>query len=147
MSYGDDRERIARKEADTERATTYLMTSIQAVADKMHGNRDWNRVKRFLDRLLITHERDWGPRLGNRELLCLLPYSEYLESEHWKEKRAKARERANGRCQICNGDGELHTHHRTYERIGHERDDDLIVLCKRCHELFHTHCQLDELAD
>lgn len=26
----------------------------------------------------------------------------------------------------------LHVHHHTYARLGHERDDDLAVLCPRC---------------
>jgi replicative DNA helicase len=31
----------------------------------------------------------------------------------------------------------LEVHHRTYERIGQERSEDLTVLCDVCHGLFH----------
>jgi hypothetical protein len=31
----------------------------------------------------------------------------------------------------------LEVHHRTYERLGDERDEDLEVLCTRCHEQHH----------
>jgi hypothetical protein len=34
------------------------------------------------------------------------------------------------RGQLCNGRGVLQLHHRTYERVGDERLDDLTVLCK-----------------
>lgn len=49
-----------------------------------------------------------------------------------------AHARAKGRCEKCGKRGsrrnwELHVHHLTYERYGHELVDDLIVLCLECH--------------
>lgn len=65
-------------------------------------------------------------------------YSEiYLQSEHWKNIRAGALERAKERCQLCNKDERLQVHHRTYENLGHEQDCDLTVLCRACHAKFH----------
>jgi hypothetical protein len=61
----------------------------------------------------------------------------YLRSDHWGETRAAALERAEHRCQVCNGAKQLDVHHRTYERLGEERDADLTVLCRKCHDLFH----------
>ena len=71
-----------------------------------------------------------------------LPYSEYLKTEGWKVRRAKALARAEHRCQVCNSDKRLEIHHRTYERLGHERDADLVVLCRSCHQLFHDSGEL-----
>lgn len=71
--------------------------------------------------------------------LATMPYAEYLRTDHWNEVRSAARERANHRCQLCNRKGELHTHHRTYERRGSELPEDVIVLCKDCHSLFHQY--------
>jgi len=65
-------------------------------------------------------------------------YLAYLSSPAWKTRAADARRRAGRRCQLCNRTGELHVHHRTYERLGHELDEDLIVLCSRCHNRFHA---------
>lgn len=45
--------------------------------------------------------------------------------------------KAGERCQLCNRGGELHVHHRTYERFGAEMEDDLTVLCAGCHDLYH----------
>jgi len=45
---------------------------------------------------------------------------------------------ANNKCGICNATSDLHVHHKTYENIGKESDEDLIVLCKSCHYKFHT---------
>lgn len=75
--------------------------------------------------------------------LRLMPYSEYLQTDHWKDTRRKAQKRANYRCQLCNTNKQtLHTHHRTYERKGQEYASDLIVLCSSCHETFHNHSEL-----
>lgn len=72
------------------------------------------------------------------ESLTAMPYGQYLQTEHWKQTRAAAIERAGGTCQLCNHTGELHVHHRTYERRGKELPTDLTVLCRTCHERFHN---------
>jgi 5-methylcytosine-specific restriction endonuclease McrA len=64
-------------------------------------------------------------------------YGEYLESDKWKALAAETRRLANHRCQVCYSDGQLHIHHRTYERVGNEFQSDLIALCSSCHTLFH----------
>ena len=65
-------------------------------------------------------------------------YHEYLLTPEWKAKADAAKEKAGHHCQLCNGDGLLHAHHRTYERIGHEDETDIIVLCANCHAKFHN---------
>jgi hypothetical protein len=73
---------------------------------------------------------------GNRKV----NYRSYIRSEAWKKKASAAKKRAGYRCQICNRgkrDGvQLDAHHRTYERLGHERPEDITVLCHRCHEIY-----------
>lgn len=64
-------------------------------------------------------------------------YQEYLKSPEWAATRRWALERAEHRCQVCNSDGPLDVHHRTYERLGHEWPSDLTVLCRDCHGLYH----------
>ena len=67
-------------------------------------------------------------------------YKEYINSPEWKETSRRAKERAGYRCQLCNRKGDdttLHTHHRTYVRLGIEFDEDLIVLCNSCHKKHH----------
>jgi hypothetical protein len=72
-----------------------------------------------------------------------MPYEDYLLTAHWKQLRAEALGRAEQRCQLCNSDVKpLHVHHRTYARRGHERLEDLTVLCSECHQLFHDHGRL-----
>ena len=62
-------------------------------------------------------------------------YRAYLASDEWKARRLRAITLAGGCCQGCGAapsDG-LDVHHRTYERLGDERDDDLLVVCRPCH--------------
>lgn len=66
-----------------------------------------------------------------------IQYQEYLQSAHWRTLRRKALENAEHSCQLCNSESALNVHHRTYDRLGHERLADLIVLCRDCHAKFH----------
>lgn len=72
-------------------------------------------------------------------LLKNMPYKEYLQTKHWKKLRALTIIRANHKCQLCNSDGKLNVHHRSYENRGDfEREKrDLICLCELCHQKFH----------
>lgn len=68
-------------------------------------------------------------------------YRRYLKSKSWQELRQQVLNRAGGRCENCGYQpwkpGTLQVHHRTYERVGHESMDDLIVLCPKCHMRLH----------
>ena len=66
-------------------------------------------------------------------------YKEYIKSPEWKVKAKAYKEKAGWRCQMCNepGNGKtLNAHHRTYSTLGNE-DNDVIVLCRKCHAKFH----------
>ena len=72
-------------------------------------------------------------------------YHHYLQSDAWKE-RAKQERSKNPNCSLCNRKGLLHVHHRTYARLGNERDGDLVILCDECHELFHQNYVYSKLG-
>ena len=72
-----------------------------------------------------------------------LAYRQHLRSPAWR-RRAHALKCARGlRCERCGATygsaGKLQVHHRTYARLGRELDEDLLVVCVRCHPF------LDEL--
>jgi hypothetical protein len=71
-----------------------------------------------------------------------LDYQLYLKSEHWRSRRLLALETAKHRCQLCNSTKRLDVHHRTYARLGNEAPEDLTVLCRRCHMMFHDNARL-----
>lgn len=64
-------------------------------------------------------------------------YEEYIKSDEWKRTRLWALDRADNKCQICSNKTSLQVHHNEYARIGKELPSDLIVLCDKCHKLFH----------
>lgn len=72
--------------------------------------------------------------------LRTLPYEQYLQTVEWRQRRNRALARAAWRCQGagCDSQRELQVHHRTYERLGAELDEDLEVLCGRCHRAEHA---------
>lgn len=69
-------------------------------------------------------------------------YTTYLESPEWASTRARIMHRAQTTaggptCEQCRRQGATCVHHLTYANVGHERDDELIALCKRCHQKAH----------
>lgn len=93
-----------------------------------------NEPKVILCQYCLDKEALKNPPLA---ILKTMPYVDYLMTNHWKNVRLAAIERAHGRCQLCNRGDKLHVHHRTYERRGEELPEDLTVLCAPCHEMFH----------
>ena len=63
-------------------------------------------------------------------------YQAYLTSGEWAAKRDRILRRDRNRCCQC-GQRADHVHHKTYEHIFCERDDDLVSLCAECHALEH----------
>lgn len=120
--------------------------------------RDWRLCKTCSDRQAERNRQEssrrWKEReeaIKNREIakkkrtseLRSMPYREYLKTPEWQATRTHQLRRAGYACQVCNAKGGLlNVHHRTYERRGNEAQEDLVVLCRGCHELFHREGKL-----
>ena len=68
-------------------------------------------------------------------------YNTVIASKRWRRLRAKRLEKCNHRCERCGWKKEswdktrtLDLHHKTYERLGAEREEDLELVCSLCHE-------------
>jgi phage terminase large subunit GpA-like protein len=64
-------------------------------------------------------------------------YVNYMRSKEWREFRRGILQERGARCERCGWDFEeskLELHHRTYERLGAERSEDVELLCHPCHE-------------
>lgn len=75
--------------------------------------------------MAVQHSTDWWNL-----------YTEYLDSNEWKEKRAKILNRDKNTCQACGAAANV-VHHLTYKRLFHEFDHDLVSLCSNCHDIIH----------
>lgn len=64
-----------------------------------------------------------------------LPYAEYLKTPWWDLVRTRTIRRARwGLCELCQDHGATEAHHTTYERLGEERPEDMVALCRHCHQ-------------
>ena len=84
--------------------------------------------------LFFADEKEVAEAINN------MTYQEFLDTPYWRTIARHVRKKARYRCQLCNGNGQLHIHHRTYENHGYELqrcEIDLICLCADCHEKFH----------
>lgn len=61
------------------------------------------------------------------------PYREYLKTQWWYRRRNQALRDAGYRCESCETKRELQVHHKSYQRLGCEEKDDLLVVCRGCH--------------
>lgn len=64
-------------------------------------------------------------------------YLTYLQSAEWQSKRAQVIARSGGVCESCGKARGLDVHHKTYARLTDERLDDLMHVCRPCHEAIH----------
>ena len=65
-------------------------------------------------------------------------YELYLESPEFDELRKAVLNRDNYKCKICGNTEILQIHHLTYLHVYHEKLEDLVCLCKRCHSTYHA---------
>ena len=65
-------------------------------------------------------------------------YTEYLASPHWQFIR-KAMLWLGSHCHLCHSQQPpLDVHHASYDGYPyHEKPEDLVVLCRKCHERVH----------
>jgi hypothetical protein len=79
--------------------------------------------------------------------LSALSYDEYLQTPYWRELRLKVLNRDGHCCRLCRSTDQLEVHHNTYERRGMEELDDLVTLCKKCHQNFHDNRSIKPKAN
>jgi hypothetical protein len=73
------------------------------------------------------------------EKIRSITYGDFLKTYYWNIISRYLKKEAKEKCRVCNSGGILHVHHRTYDIHGYEANNlkDLIVLCEKCHALFH----------
>jgi 5-methylcytosine-specific restriction endonuclease McrA len=62
-------------------------------------------------------------------------YRDYMSSMQWWAKKGEAIERAGHKCERCGATESLEVHHLTYDQLGDERPEDLLVVCPDCHRI------------
>lgn len=70
-----------------------------------------------------------------------MSYVEELKDKRWINLRNQIVKR-DGCCKLCSSEYQLHVHHRIYyydRKAWEYEEDELITLCKSCHDIFHLH--------
>jgi 5-methylcytosine-specific restriction endonuclease McrA len=116
-----------------------------------HAEReDSGFVARAIIAAIARNHLEYDARVFNLDIQeavrNVMPYKDFLKTDYWRIFALNAKTAAGNRCQLCNATGELHVHHRTYERRGHEEDQDVIVLCAHCHAKFHDKLPKEDAA-
>jgi YgiT-type zinc finger domain-containing protein len=64
-----------------------------------------------------------------------MKYSDFLKTPYWKCIASALKDRS-PKCHLCGSSENLVVHHLTYTHHGRELDhlEDLVVVCKECHE-------------
>lgn len=65
-------------------------------------------------------------------------YADYLASPKWQNIRRQVLDNAGGICIYCRTRPAVQVHHETYERVGHENNEDLSAVCVECHQQLHS---------
>lgn len=77
---------------------------------------------------MCYHER------GN--LMQFNSYEEFLNTEEWKQVAEMVKDRDGHKCVICGSTENLNAHHIGYEG-DYLNENDIVTLCRRCHECLH----------
>lgn len=66
-------------------------------------------------------------------------YELYLKSKEWEQRRQEYFSKNGYKCNVCGSQHIIQLHHLNYNRLGYEKDSDLICLCSECHKLLHIY--------
>lgn len=61
----------------------------------------------------------------------------YLQSQQWRDKRHLVIQRDDS-CKLCKATTKLEVHHLSYKHLAQEPLDELITLCRTCHQSRHN---------
>ena len=75
-----------------------------------------------------------------KDLAKVIPppdYGRYIRSKAWKTKRIAFLKHFKHQCALCDSKEHLHVHHLHYQSVGNEKNEDVVVCCRRCHFIEH----------
>jgi len=120
-----------------------LKTVVKAVRELTEANLIWTCAGSRSSYGLATAPDSYRPdslTVGQRRLIELVrPTSRHPRTANTRQGLLRISElkrqlmMADCRCYVCGVLTALELHHLTYERYGHERLEDCILLCERCH--------------
>lgn len=87
-----------------------------------------------------TFDSGFKPRNNWKTFDGGVNYDTYIRSPEWRRKRNSKLHSVGWRCEICgvnNRQSKLEVHHIIYDTIPHESWNDLLAVCRECHQREH----------
>ena len=101
------------------------------------------------DRLIPRSQAWWREQYAIRdrklEKMDFESHPDYLANPGYQARKRPVFHRAAGWCAGCLQQSRVEVHHLHYETLGAETPDDLIALCRDCHEVAHNRAPLPAL--
>jgi hypothetical protein len=74
------------------------------------------------------------------KILSLMPYEMFLYTKYWEVISTYKKTISGNKCQLCNSNKYLNTHHNNYKNRGAEYRNlnDLVIICNKCNSKFHN---------
>jgi hypothetical protein len=66
-----------------------------------------------------------------------IAYGRYINSPAWRARRRRFLDRYGEHCRACGSTDRVQVHHKTYDHLGAELDEELVALCEACHSNVH----------
>lgn len=82
---------------------------------------------------------------SNGDDLINMPYRLYLKTRYWLDFRKQVKEHYNHTCAKCGSVGNTDAHHVTYDNKGNETFEDIVLLCRSCHDELHWYMKGDSM--
>lgn len=105
------------------------------------------KKKGTLDSLEGEPRKAWLRKRLDQKLNARHRRQDYLSyiasSPEWQERRKQIIQRDQGKCRLCKQDGN-HVHHITYANLFREPLEDLVLLCRSCHNQEHKTHELQD---
>lgn len=99
----------------------------------------YNKPERFTKWPPVKKKKK--PKVKNKRIKKPLSknYAKFLKTSYWKKVRLLVFKRDGFKCVICGSTENINVHHSTYKHHFDELNhlDDLITLCKNCHNEAH----------
>lgn len=122
---------------------TVVPRSARIRCPKLDGSESWLDDEGTCKTTFADIEARWGiPEALATAIMHLrmMPYEDYLKSSHWQTIRRDVWVAQDGKCAACTNGviRDVHHRHDGYARKGFERDEDVIGVCRPCHEVEHN---------
>ena len=65
-------------------------------------------------------------------------YKDYLNSKEWAQIKIDLYQTGGKQCEHCGSTNRIEVHHLHYDNVFNEEPEDLVLLCRQCHQAEHN---------